>query len=867
MSPFPARLLAVVLLTGAAFVMAQTDEEGACEADRELFSEAYRTDRMTGTPERRALLRRLGPLIDRYEAIAPVCGGRLRGHEAFLYVMDEEYETLIDTAERYLAGPGQRTSAKSQVALYHQIAYAYSRLDEPILSVQAYFDGAARAHDAPAYDGSRALIVAASAARQLGDATAAERYLDAAFSLIADSLESDPNLAPILGQALVGQGFLTETRLEEAPAGQRPALIADLESTSREAFELLPEYSQWAGFKALAANQFALAAAHDGRHDEALRRLAPSFELARRTGGFLPSARYEALVTRGEIQSMAGDAPGAAQSFRSALDDARGRGATAGLASALERLGGLAEQRGDLREARAEYQEAIALIDARRSVLGLSDWSTSAFVTDQGPYRGLARIQIAEGDVAGAFATIEQTRARYLLDLRRHLAVRRTLGPHQRAEADSLSARLAEVRLAAIDTPDAAAQAALAREASTLRQVLAELAPLSNAALDSLDVPALQAELGERTLLSYALGETASTVFVLRADTLLAIPLDATVPTVRALLREAGSVWRGAAPGPAFALGPLHELYQRLVGPVRPHVTGATVTVIPDAEIASLPFALLPTAPAQDYASADYLLHDWTLSTELSASLVATAPAPRAGGPVLALGRSTFEGFTWNDAPLDALAHVDTELDAVGRYGTAIRDATEATFDSLAAGARVIHLASHAQAASEQPLYSRIALGAGDGEDGTLHLYEILETPLAADLVVLSGCDTGGGSVRGGEGVVGLEYGVRAAGAAAAIATRWAVADRATATIMSTFYEKLADGLPKDEALRQAQLLYLASSEGLLASPFYWAAPVLSGSPAPIPLDGGTNWWPLLIIVATLGSGLAWRYKRTRPHA
>ena len=354
---------------------------------------------------------------------------------------------------------------------------------------------------------------------------------------------------------------------------------------------------------------------------------------------------------------------------------------------------------------------------------------------------------------------------------------------------------------------------------------------------------------------------------MVRADTLMAVPLDAPVATVRALMRRAGSVWRGDAPDPAFALSPLHELYQRLVAPVRPYVSGDAVILIPDSEIATLPFALLPTAPAADYASAPYLLREWTISTELAASLVATAPMPREVGAVLALGRSTFDGFTWNDAPLDPLSHVESEVETIGTYGTAFQQATEAAFDSLAAGARVIHLASHAQAAPVQPLYSRIALGSGGGEDGTLPLYEILETPLAADLVVLSGCETGGGSVRGGEGVVGLEYGVRAAGAAAAVATRWSVADRATAEIMGTFYEKLAAGLPKDEALRQAQLIYLASSEGLAASPFYWAAPVLSGSPAPIPLDGRTNWWPLLIVVVTVTGGLTWRLKQTRPDA
>lgn len=141
------------------------------------------------------------------------------------------------------------------------------------------------------------------------------------------------------------------------------------------------------------------------------------------------------------------------------------------------------------------------------------------------------------------------------------------------------------------------------------------------------------------------------------------------------------------------------------------------------------------------------------------------------------------------------------------------------------------------------------ASGLRIGDDGILTAEEVSNLDLhATELVVLSACETGLGTVAGGEGVFGLQRAFRLAGAGSVVASLWSVDDAATAALMTEFYRNLWDKrLGKLEALRQAQLTILRRFEprsgklrGLQAitnqpgkverlPPHYWAAFLLSG--------------------------------------
>jgi CHAT domain-containing protein len=99
---------------------------------------------------------------------------------------------------------------------------------------------------------------------------------------------------------------------------------------------------------------------------------------------------------------------------------------------------------------------------------------------------------------------------------------------------------------------------------------------------------------------------------------------------------------------------------------------------------------------------------------------------------------------------------------------------------------------------------------------------------LRADLVVLSACETGLGRDIRGEGLIGLTRGFMYAGAPRVVVSLWSVSDRATAGLMTGFYEQmLKSGKPPAAALRSAQLAML--KQPATQNPFYWAAFVVQG--------------------------------------
>ena len=83
----------------------------------------------------------------------------------------------------------------------------------------------------------------------------------------------------------------------------------------------------------------------------------------------------------------------------------------------------------------------------------------------------------------------------------------------------------------------------------------------------------------------------------------------------------------------------------------------------------------------------------------------------------------------------------------------------------------------------------------------------------AADLVVLSGCQTALGKEIRGEGLLGLTRGFLYAGAPRVVASLWWIDDRATAALMAEFYRGLwSEGLRPAAALRKARLSLRAST-------------------------------------------------------
>ena len=165
-------------------------------------------------------------------------------------------------------------------------------------------------------------------------------------------------------------------------------------------------------------------------------------------------------------------------------------------------------------------------------------------------------------------------------------------------------------------------------------------------------------------------------------------------------------------------------------------------------------------------------------------------------------------------------------------------NATEPAVRARLPHAGVVHLATHGYFHPTIPMASGVLLAAPTEEpaigqtrdDGILQAYELSgDLQLAADLVVLSACETGRGQVVRGEGIVGLTRSLQMAGARSVVATHWRIHDRASGAPMASFHRKLLEGVAKDEALRQAMVE--TSKRASTRHPHYWAAFFLTGEP------------------------------------
>jgi CHAT domain-containing protein/Flp pilus assembly protein TadD len=270
------------------------------------------------------------------------------------------------------------------------------------------------------------------------------------------------------------------------------------------------------------------------------------------------------------------------------------------------------------------------------------------------------------------------------------------------------------------------------------------------------------------------------------------------------------------------------KLYDLLIKPIESDLKQAnanTILYAPDGVLRYIPLATL-------YNGKQWLVEKYRINNLISYSLLDLDRQPLNDLTILAgafggkAGESKF-GLGGLPASIIEVENIASTFPATSKYveqnftSQAIRDKTT--------GKAIIHLATHAEFKNGSPFDSYLLFGDGS----KLTLAEVNDLKLKdTQLVVLSACQTGLGSLGTGTEILGFGYQVHRAGAKASIASLWKVSDGGTQILMSAFYDNLRKAnIDVSTSLREAQLSMINRNIKEDAvnynHPYFWSAFVL----------------------------------------
>jgi CHAT domain-containing protein len=531
-----------------------------------------------------------------------------------------------------------------------------------------------------------------------------------------------------------------------------------------------------------------------------------------------------------------------------------------------------AEALGDPRRARGLAEFALGIAEALRSSIDDPDLralylsrvrEAYAFTVDV--LLELHRREPAAGWDRRAFATLERAKARSLVELLSAASsgAAKTVDPDlleaERAALGAVNRARHALATPETDAPepqaDAAATLAEARRRLAAAEAAIRAAAPRYAALryaSPITVDDLQAQLdGDSAVLEFHLHPQRSAVFVVARDRFAAIPLsgEATIAQAAAELRET------LIQPTRRAFGPLQQRARRLGSLLLDDALSAAGpslrwVIIPDGALAYVPFEALrvadPAAPGGDRYLVEQRIVTYAPSAGVLLSL-ADPEGPPSGSGLVAFAdpltlpvapRTDGGGVTrpariWPPLPgaRREVAMVTDTLPPGSVHAFVGAEASETRLknEPLVAGARWLHLASHALVDEATPANSAVVLARDSAgvDDGYLTVREVFALRLRAELVVLSGCETALGPQVRGEGLIGLTRAFLYAGAHGVQVSLWKVADDTTPALMSSFYDFLRQGHDVAAAMRLAKLASLRDPSR--AHPFHWAPFVLIG--------------------------------------
>lgn len=366
-------------------------------------------------------------------------------------------------------------------------------------------------------------------------------------------------------------------------------------------------------------------------------------------------------------------------------------------------------------------------------------------------------------------------------------------------------------------------------------------------------------------LLVYHLGPTLSLRFTVMPDGRLRVD---ELPPPETSLEEQINAWRETIVASAFrrkSVRPVTEQVRldsaflagglKLAGYLLPKdLPEGKLLIVADGPLGYLPFAALPrdsaglplnytTLPVlgqqHQITNAHGLLLQQVVTARrvegFSVNCLAVAPTFASPNYLADNGVSELRGFK-EDGPPAPLVHNVTEVQRIadlisGSITLLGTDAAKNSFLTNSPQARFLHLSTHAAIDASNPEQSYIVFQQTNDSlsvDDLLFYGELANESFQNEMVCLSACETSIGKLAPGEGVLSLGSAFVAAGVSTTVTSLWRVDDAGTEELMVNFYQLLAEGKARDEALTLAQQAVRANPD--YAHPYYWAPMTLHGA-------------------------------------
>ena len=224
----------------------------------------------------------------------------------------------------------------------------------------------------------------------------------------------------------------------------------------------------------------------------------------------------------------------------------------------------------------------------------------------------------------------------------------------------------------------------------------------------------------------------------------------------------------------------LRRLDDLLLSPLAGAIGERDLVLTPSGALAAVPWTILPSNRGRPVTVAQS----------------ATSWLARSSAPL----RSGSAGFV--AGPRVAQAEAETVAAAAAWPSALLLHGADATADDvskLAGSVDVLHVSAHGRHSSENPLFSGFELA-----DGPWFGYDIDQLAAVPDIVLLSACEVGRSTLRGGEELIGMSAAWLHAGTRCVIASAAAINDAVAHDVLVAVHGELAAGVTPAAALARA---------------------------------------------------------------